>query len=657
MTTATAAPPAPIARPATHVIEDRQCQIDAVHESLEIVQADGHPLIRAATGFGKTEAGFIFTKELGAKRVLWLVPGEVLLKQTSERAEGVGFGSVWKWPPRSPWPFGVEIMVVTPITAYNRWEAGAMRGDDAPDLVVVDEAHHCYTSLDQRHKTPLVTKLVREMQAMGVPVLGLTATPWRLSDYQGFHELFTTLVETPSIRELVGLGYLSPLRLVVPGAEKNRVRGGSKQGGEYTSRGIVKVNREEIYTRRAIQMLMDEQDEAPPTEWKQTILYAVSLGHAVKLANILAEKGVPTGFISSRQINEDEDALDPTVEGDREKAVDRFKAGELRAVVNHAIVTEGFDLASAEIVVITRPTLSLALYRQMCGRATRVMPGKTEGIVIDCTDNWERLGGPMSRDVFSLMPRELEHEEGEQTIIITCNRPAERGDHGNQTQCSAIIPNARVRYCPACDFPQGRVCEQCGTFRRSNWFNHTDVPGSNLVNVCDKCIADEKERIKAARNASELGVADRLYDMMKVTHKARDGVDGPGSRFFPVPRTDDGDDIGFGVREDKQGVWRPWVRKNESWLGGRAKFDDRDKAMLALTETLKKNGLMPPMPEPEPVQEPEPEPVEEPVQRVEQAEQPQMRGSQRRLQQRRERLGRPIDLIKARMRRKKKVVW
>ena len=572
-------------------IEHRQYQADACEEAANLLKHGKRPLLRAATGSGKTEMGFMIKRALGARRTLWLVPGDVLLEQTATRASGNGFGAAHKWPPSQQWSQMTDVMVVTPRTAWNRYESGHMQNGDAPDLLVIDEAHHAYTSVDPRHKEPQVSRLAK---ALGVPTLGLTATPWRLSDRQGFDELFDTLVETPSINELVEQGHLAPLRLVVPQSMENRVHGGATQNGEYTSRGIEQHNDQQIYTRRAIAMLQDAQGDLSPADWKQSIVYAVSLGHAVKLANMLAELGVPTGFISSRGLNEDEDRLHSSVQEDRYKAVDEFKAGKLRVVVNYAIVTEGFDLAGAEIVLITRPTLSLALYRQMCGRATRKMDGKTEGVVIDCTDNWSRFGGPMSQDRFQLEPRENTYEAGSRLFDILCNRPPTRDENGNQSVCGTIIPNARVQTCPACDHPQGRLCQRCGTFRRTEHYIVESMP-----DACDRCIEDERQRVRAEtvvrKNYEEVG--KRLYEEgMVQTQKARFGKAGDGSRWGKHTTERDGKklEVVYGVKERlSDGAWRPWTKIDNEFLGGRPAFEKQDEALRHLLKTLHKANVMP----------------------------------------------------------------
>ena len=60
-----------------------------------------------------------------------------------------------------------------------------------------------------------------------------------------------------------------------------------------------------------------------------------------------------------------------TDKGDRAQILKDFREGKIQFVVNVGVLTEGFDDAGVEVVVMARPTKSRALYAQMAGRATR----------------------------------------------------------------------------------------------------------------------------------------------------------------------------------------------------------------------------------------------------------------------------------------------
>ena len=579
-------------------MQQRSYQTELVHQALESIKNNRNVMLCAITGSGKTEMAFSIIRQGKYKRVLFLVPGEVLLGQTASRAQKYGMEAACKWKTQTEWDHSINMMVVTPTTAFNRMEQGMLGSADLPDLVVVDEAHHCYTSANKRDKAPRSARLVKYMRENGVPTVGLSATVWRMSDKQGFDQVFDDIYYSPSIRELSDDGYLAPLELIVPSSDSERVHGGVVQNGEYTARGIEENNVSEIYTERAIQLMAERQvdnsgNKLLPTSWKQGIVYAVSIGHAVKLANILASYGVPTGFISSREPNENEEGeLHESVEADRKDAVDRFRSGALRVVVNYAIVTEGFDLASAEIVTITRPTKSKALYRQMCGRAARAMDGKEKGIVIDCTDNWERFGGPMSRDHYVLEPRSKNKKSGQKTMFIYCNAKPSQIDGRSMGLCAAEIPNARSRECPACGESQGKICDRCNTWRRSDGMREM-----NDRMICGRCVKEEllweqlqeAQREAAAQAESvngshpvKIDALREVYDQMKTTSN------NPLSRYLMNA------DLGtvppmsgmHGIKE-QNGKWKPYFNySNSEWKLGSKWYTNADDAMAALIVTL-----------------------------------------------------------------------
>ena len=75
----------------------------------------------------------------------------------------------------------------------------------------------------------------------------------------------------------------------------------------------------------------------------------------------------------------------------REAILKAFKAKKINVVANVGVLTTGFDFPELATVVLARPTMSLALYYQMVGRAIRPYEGKTSWIV-DLCGNYKRFG-------------------------------------------------------------------------------------------------------------------------------------------------------------------------------------------------------------------------------------------------------------------------
>ena len=63
----------------------------------------------------------------------------------------------------------------------------------------------------------------------------------------------------------------------------------------------------------------------------------------------------------------------------------------MKVVTNVGVLTTGFDFPELATVVLARPTMSLALYYQMCGRAIRPCKDKVSWIV-DLCGNYKRFG-------------------------------------------------------------------------------------------------------------------------------------------------------------------------------------------------------------------------------------------------------------------------
>ena len=80
-----------------------------------------------------------------------------------------------------------------------------------------------------------------------------------------------------------------------------------------------------------------------------------------------------------------------TPKKEREAIIDRFKSGQTKVVANVGVFTTGFDYPELDTIILARPTMSLALYYQMVGRAIRPYPGK-DGWVIDLCGSYAKFG-------------------------------------------------------------------------------------------------------------------------------------------------------------------------------------------------------------------------------------------------------------------------
>lgn len=95
-----------------------------------------------------------------------------------------------------------------------------------PTLIITDETHHA------RAKT---YQIIYEYYA-GVPKLGFTATPWRLSG-DGFADTYDAMVEGPSVQWLIDNRFLAPYKYFAA-AQIDRSKLKKNSTGDYTNKSM-----------------------------------------------------------------------------------------------------------------------------------------------------------------------------------------------------------------------------------------------------------------------------------------------------------------------------------------------------------------------------------------------------------------------------------
>ena len=248
----------------------------------------------------------------------------------------------------------------------------------------------------------------------------MTATPARL-DGKGLGRHANVLVEGPPISELTEGGWLAPMMLFAPPPAINLKE--------------LKRSRDE-FNMKAADALVDGPVIADAiANWKaraahmSTIHYAVSIRHSKEFAEQLRADGFTCEHI------------DGTMNGGmREEILRRFKSGLTQVLTNVSLITEGFDAPGCRCVLVSRPTMSHTLWRQMLGRAMRPNEDGGYSYAIDCAGNLKRLGPPDDHVEWSL-------EDG-----VTVERAAaERPPWRECSECHLLFPAAKSA-CPFCGF-------------------------------------------------------------------------------------------------------------------------------------------------------------------------------------------------------------
>lgn len=227
--------------------------------------------------------------------------------------------------------------------------AGRMSKFDPADfgLVVIDEAHHATSGTYRRC-------LDWYGQNPDCKVLGVTATPDR-ADEAALGQVFESVAYEYGVLDAINNGWLVPIEqqmVTVGSLDFSNIR---TTAGDLNQGDLAEVMESE----------RNLQGVAVPTVEicgeRRAIVFAATVEQAERLCEI----------INRYRPNKAAWVCGKTDKDDRRRMLADFKAGRLQYIVNVGVLTEGFDDAGVEVVVMARPTKSRALYAQMAGRGTR----------------------------------------------------------------------------------------------------------------------------------------------------------------------------------------------------------------------------------------------------------------------------------------------
>lgn len=242
-----------------------------------------------------------------------------------------------------------------------------------------------YVIIDECHLVNAEAGMYKEfIDAIGCKVIGLTATPYRLYSSRFYGSMLRFLTRTRprifdcllyhvQVRTLLEQGFLSQLNYYqLPIINISRLQLNST-GADYTDASVRK-HYEEVKFSEELASVVNRLLNAGR---KSILVFTRFTDEAEHLARVLGKRAaVVTG---------------DTPANVREGVLRRFKAGHISVVTNVGVLTTGFDFAELDTVVLARPTMSLALYYQMVGRAIRPCKGKI-GWVVDLCGNYKRFG-------------------------------------------------------------------------------------------------------------------------------------------------------------------------------------------------------------------------------------------------------------------------
>lgn len=384
---------------------DQELLVSQTREQLRIHRC---VLMQAPTGFGKTVVvtHMLHNVKSKGKRAIFCVHRQELLDQTiaTFRAFNLPHGIIAAgYTPH----LQQQIQIASIDTLRARLQAGWRI--PATDLFAIDEAHHA------------VSKSWSTVKAYfsQAKVIGASATPSRL-DGRGLASEFQAMVCGPSVAELMEMGNLSRYRAFAPSSPD--LQGVHTRMGDFVKAETAAVMDKPTITGDAVAHYLKLARD------KRAIVFCISIEHSRHVVEKFRASGVMAWHLDGE-----------TDKGERRQAVEAFRRGEITVLSNVDLVAEGFDLPSAEVCIMLRPTKSLAMYLQQAGRVLRPAPGKT-ALILDHAGNIARHGLPDDDRQWSLDGRQ--------------SRRAAATDE-------AVMPVRQCPRCYACHRP-APVCPSCG---------------------------------------------------------------------------------------------------------------------------------------------------------------------------------------------------
>ena len=329
---------------------------------------------------------------------------------------------------------------------------------DCPNVLICDESHHLASK---------TWKTVSDYYNKSITI-GLTATPCRL-DGKPLSDMFDCMIIGPQTDELIREGYLVPYKYYAPtNLDTSKIK---VVNGEYQAQALDEFMRESS-------VIGDNIEQYKKLAMgKRNVVFACNVKHSMEIVRRYNEAGIPAAHLDGN-----------TNTGERKQIIKDFESGKVKVLSNVDLFGEGFDLPAIEVVSMLRPTMSLSLCIQQWGRGLRTAPeiGKTECLILDHVNNYQRHGLPDEHREWSL-------------------------DGGIKRKKRGQSSDIKIKRCPNCFFahPPALKCPNCG-------YEYTS-DGKTIKEVAGELYLIDSEEYKQAKKREVIEVSS-YEELVKLEH-------------------------------------------------------------------------------------------------------------------------------------------
>ena len=250
------------------------------------------------------------------------------------------------------------------------------------DLLVIDEAHHAVADSYRR-----IIDRVRDANPEA-RIFGVTATPSR-GDKKGLREVFDNVADQVRLGELIASGHLVPPRtFVIDVGVQEELKSVRKTSADFDMTEVADIMDRAPVTDEVIRHWREKAGD------RQTVVFCSTVAHADHVTEAFKAAGISAALIHGDLASETRKAI-----------LADYAAGDIRVVVNVAVLTEGWDHPPTSCVVLLRPSSYKSTMIQMVGRGLRTVdpeehPGvvKTDCVVLDFGTS-SLIHGTLEQDV------------------------------------------------------------------------------------------------------------------------------------------------------------------------------------------------------------------------------------------------------------------
>ena len=375
---------------------------------------DAKCLISLPTGSGKTRIAveayteFLRPRFFEGKYLIWIAQSEELCEQAVAT-----FKQIWQHMEFSEslriYRFyhnhqlhAEEMQGGIVICSINKLYYAIINGGNEETELLIENCGACI--IDEAHRAVTMMYNTFYEYSQGIrgekmfPICGLTATPGRTDDITKLTKFFIFRLVTPDLPAQYSekpvlyfrdKGYLArPIHEIITTGATYTIT--FEPGHDHPSLEELELKMETVGCKELARNVRRNQkilERLLAIKDGQTIVYACNVDHAQLLASALVVNGRTAAAVTAN-----------TPRNKRLAYVEQFRNGELEFLINHSVLTTGFDAPKTNYIAICRPIFSDILYEQIVGRGLRgpEFGGTPTCKIIDFTDNLGRFGDQQS---------------------------------------------------------------------------------------------------------------------------------------------------------------------------------------------------------------------------------------------------------------------